>query len=123
MQKIIQARVSRASVDGPLHNFIQSYIKKKSGESRLGRIWIGDLGGILEKFGNPCKTAFCTEVADKPPHQSWDLIVTNRHSIAHPGAQLQITFRDFQEAYRHSQSVLNAFARACGLTAGEIGRL
>ncbi len=122
LQRIIHARVARLT-DEQLHRFIKSYLTKKTGESRFGRIGIGDLGGILGKFGTSCKNAFCTEITDKPPHQSWDLIVSNRHSIAHPGSQLQMTFREFQEAYRHSQVVLAAFARACGLTAGDIASL
>jgi hypothetical protein len=123
LQKIIQARIARGATDGQLHNFIRSYIKKKSGESRLGRISIRDLAVILERFGNPCKTAFCNEITNKQPHHSWDLIVDNRHTIAHPGGQLNVSFREFQDAYRHSQQILNAFARACGLTAKEISGL
>ncbi|HWB12403.1 MAG TPA: HEPN domain-containing protein [Pirellulales bacterium] len=123
VQKIVEKRVARIGPDRELHAFTSSYLRNKKNERRLGKIYVRDLGEILGRFGKPCKAKFVAEVANSVPQTQWDSIVTGRHIIAHQGAQPSMRFPDFETAYAKSQQILNAFARACGLTAQERGEL
>lgn len=121
LHKLVDARMHKGSTDGPVLKFIKSFLKRNV--TKLGRIYISDLGGRLERFDTSSKTAFMKEIENQPHHQAWDSILNNRHAGAHPGGQLQMNFNDFEIAYRDSLTVIRAFGRHCGLTVTEINDL
>lgn len=75
---------------------------------------IGDLKGILGRFGDDYKTTFHDLVIGKPSHASWDNIYTNRHAVAH-GSGAQMSFGDLKKDYTNSLLVLDALVTALNL--------
>jgi hypothetical protein len=86
------------------------------------RFSIGEIKGILGRFGDDYKQTFHDQVNDKPPHTAWDNIYSNRQAVAH-GSGVQITFSDLKKFYPNSLIVLDAVVLALGLTADEINDL
>ena len=80
---------------------------------------IGDIKGIVGRFGEDYKKSFNDLVIDKPPHQSWDNIYNNRQAVAH-GSGAQMSFGDLKMDYANSIQVLEALAAALSLRPREI---
>jgi hypothetical protein len=80
---------------------------------------IGDLKGILGRFGEDYKTAFSDLVLDKPPHVAWDNIYNNRQAVAH-GSGAKMSFDDLKRDYHDSLVVLDSLCTALTLKPKEL---
>jgi hypothetical protein len=80
---------------------------------------IGEIKGILGRFGDDYKQTFHDQVMDKPPHVAWDNIYTNRQAVAH-GSGAQMSFRDLKNDYRDSLVVLDSVSAALNLRPREL---
>jgi len=83
---------------------------------------IGDLKGILGRFGNDYKTTFHNLVINKAPHVSWDNIYNNRQAVAH-GSGAKMTFGDLKRDYENSLVVLDSLSMALDLKPREVSDL
>jgi len=79
---------------------------------------ISDLTGHLDKFGPQCKTSFTKWVSDPAEGRqkdAWDLLLTNRHDLAH-NAGSSLTFEDVESSYRLAFKVLEHFQVSLALS-------
>ncbi len=83
---------------------------------------IGNLKGILGRFGDDYKTTFHDSIVNKPPHVSWDNIYNNRQAVAH-GSGAKMSFGDLKQDYQNSLVVLDGFSAALSLRPREISDL
>jgi len=79
---------------------------------------IGDIKGILGRFGEDYKTSFHDRIVNTAAHVSWDNIYSNRQAIAH-GAGAQMSFADLRRDYTQSLEVLDAVTAALSLRSRE----
>jgi hypothetical protein len=80
---------------------------------------MGDIKGILGRFGDDYKQTFHDLVMNKPPHQAWDNIYSNRQAVAHGGGA-QMSFGDLKTDYADSLLVLEALVDALSLRPKEV---
>jgi RiboL-PSP-HEPN len=85
------------------------------------RFDIGDIGKVLQRFGNDYKTSFNTSVMSGSGHAAWNNIYTNRQAVAHR-AGTQMSLGDLKTNYANSLAVLDALAVALELRPGEMRR-
>jgi hypothetical protein len=75
---------------------------------------IGDIKGILGRFGDDYKQSFHDQIMNTASHVAWDNIYNNRQAVAH-GAGAQMSFPDLKKNYQESLIVLDAIVAALGL--------
>jgi hypothetical protein len=80
---------------------------------------IGDIKGILGRFGEDYKKSFHDRIVNTVAHVAWDNIYNNRQAVAH-GAGAQIGFADLKLNYAQSLDVLDAMAACLQLRPHEI---
>jgi len=93
------------------------HIKRFAGRSAkdVCRVFnIGDIKGILGRFGDDYKTSFHDHVMNSPAHVAWDNIYSNRQAVAH-GAGAQMSLADLKLNYQQSLVVLDEIVSALGL--------
>lgn len=81
---------------------------------------IGDISGMLGKFGDDYKKTFSDAILKTKAEVAWNNIYTNRHAVAHGYATVMMTFTDLKTDYAASQSVLDAIVKALCLKPREI---
>jgi hypothetical protein len=83
------------------------------------RFNIGELKGILARFGPDYKDSFHVKVHSTLSHIAWDNIYANRNGVAH-GTGTQMSFGDLKRDYAASLTVLDALVLALCLKPHEI---
>ena len=126
--KILIARRCAFTTDTHLKNFAQSIAKTGSEANqaelarKAGRITVDDLAATLEKFGADYRAAFLAQIKNTPAAIAWDLVVSNRHLIAHQTGTA-VTFSDLVREYPISLGILDSFAAALQLTSAHLSDL
>ncbi|MFZ0247023.1 HEPN domain-containing protein [Candidatus Binatus sp.] len=106
---LIQRRCTRVT-DGYVRHFAERSAKDVSKNFN-----IGDLKGVLARFGDDYKQGFHDSVMLTPAHIAWDNIYANRQAVAH-GSGAQMTFKELKTAYEDSLGVLDSLMQALELT-------
>jgi RiboL-PSP-HEPN len=83
---------------------------------------ISDIAGVLGYFGADYKDAFQKKITNTAAHRAYDLLLTNRHTVAHRTVP-NMTFVELEAAYPESVKVIDAAAEALSLTPTEIASL
>jgi hypothetical protein len=110
---LVQRRCSRMS-DPHVKRFVQ-----RSAKDAAKHFNIGDLAGILRRFGDDYKQAFQSSVGNTAAHVAWDNIYNNRQAVAHGGGA-QMSFGDLTKNYTESLVVLDELITALCLRPHEI---
>jgi hypothetical protein len=92
---------------------------KRSAKDATRRFNIGDLAGVLNRFGDDYKTSFHSSILSTPAHVAWDNIYNNRMAVAH-GSGAQMSFSDLLKNYGESLVVLDQMVVALCLKPKEI---
>ena len=112
-------------VERRCHRITDAHVKQFSGLSAkqaCKRFNIGDIKGILARFGDDYKDTFDSLVCNTPAHAAWDNIYNNRVAVAHLTGT-QMSFSDLKANYSNSLIVLDALVNTLGLNAHEIADL
>jgi len=110
---LVRRRCSRPR-DRHLRSFAQ-----RTAEYVCKNFKIGDIGRILDRFGDDYRQSFHAKVVNQGPHVAWDNIYANRHAVAHK-AGTQMSFGDLKRDYADSLKVLDALAGALSLRPREM---
>ena len=110
---LVQRRCSRMR---DLH--VKRFVKRSAKEATK-YFNIGDLKGILGRFGDDYKVAFHNSVMNTPAHIAWNNIYSNRQAVAH-GSGAQMSFGDLTTDYQESLVVLDELVSALNLRPREI---
>jgi len=102
---LIQRRCSRMT-DLHVKRFLQRSAKEVARNFNLG-----DLKGVLGRFGDDYKQIFHDSVMNTPAHVAWDNIYNNRQAVAHSSGA-QMSFGDLKQNYQQSLLVLDALVSA-----------
>jgi hypothetical protein len=102
---LVQRRCSRA-LDLHIKNFVIRGAKDASRNFN-----IGDIAGILGRFGDDYKKAYQTAVYQTTAHVAWDNIYNNRQAVAHKNGT-QMSFGDLTKNYAESLVVLDTLIAA-----------
>lgn len=81
---------------------------------------VGDISGMLGKFGADYQKAFSDAVLNKDCHRAWDNIYTNRLTVAHGNGAVMLTLGDLRTAYSDSLVVIDVLVRALCLKPRDI---
>jgi hypothetical protein len=81
---------------------------------------IGDINGILKKFGEDYKKAFSDAVINKDCHRAWDSIYNNRLTVAHGNGAVMMTIDNLKTAYNDSLIVIDELVKALCLRPKDI---
>lgn len=84
---------------------------------------IGDISGMLGKFGVDYQQEFSVAVTNKTCHTAWDNIYTNRLTVAHGNGVVQMNLSDLKQAYADSLIVIDELVRALHLRQKDIAGL
>jgi hypothetical protein len=80
---------------------------------------IGDIAGILHRFGEDYKKVFHDSILNTRAHIAWDNIYSNRQAVAH-GSGVQMSFGDLTKNYAESILVIDVIVTALNLKPREL---
>ncbi len=110
-RELILRRCSAVS-DAPIKSYLTSYT-----ETVLRSLKLGDVRGLLSRFGEAHKAAFAERLeAEDDVGEMYTSIVVSRNSVAHGGAS-QATFGEVRQFYENGHVVLDYFDAALWLEA------
>ena len=90
--------------DGAIRAFVESCLRLVSRNIR-----VGELAGLLNRFGDEHKSKFNDKCADKPQaRDSYSSIITNRHATAHSTGS-NASFQEVKRFYEEGHVVLDFF--------------
>lgn len=110
---LVQRRCSRMR-DIHVRNFTE-----RAAKDACRSFSIGEIKGILGRFGVDYKKVFNDRIVNTPAHVAWDNIYNNRQAVAH-GAGAQMSFADLRVNFEQSLDVLDALVAALDLRLREI---
>lgn len=84
---------------------------------------VGDIAGMLGKFGTDYQRAFNNAVINNNSHRAWDSIYTNRITVAHGNGAVMMTLGDLKTAYKDSLIVIDELVKALCLRPKDIAGL
>ncbi len=101
VRELIRARCQYVA-DDSVRGFLDS-----CAESVFRGLKIGEIAGLLNRFGTPHKEVFNQHLEQNQRAQNmYDSILNNRHKIAH-GEGSAVTFGDVKQYYEHGHCVLD----------------
>lgn len=114
-RELILRRCSAVS-DAPVKSYLTSYT-----ETVLRSLRLGDVGGLLSRFGEANKAAFTKRLeAEDGIAEMYSSIVVSRNAVAHGGAS-QATFGEVRQFYESSHAILDYFDAALWLGSPPLG--
>ena len=106
---LIEQRATKAG-DEHLTSFV-----KAATSARFRNPKTSDISGLLGWFSSDLKDAFSQRIRDTPGQRAFDTIVTNRHSVAHKGGNVQLTFGELCNSFEESKHVLEEVKAVLGV--------
>lgn len=110
---LVQRRCSRMR-DPHVKRFVQ-----RSARDAAKYFNIGDIAGILHRFGEDYKKVFHDSILNTRAHIAWDNIYSNRQAVAH-GSGVQMSFGDLTKNYAESILVIDVIVTALNLKPREL---
>ena len=102
----------RAERCGDLHvtNYVRSQLSQRFRSPRIGKV-----SEALGHFGKDYKETFLMDVENTPKSAAWDNIINARHAIVHGSGTMNLTFRELEESYNQTKTVIEKLLRTLGL--------
>ncbi len=115
---LVQRRCSRIN-DPHILNFV-SWAARFSSQ----RFNIGDITGMLGKFGDDYKDCFSVSIPmDCKAFQAWNNIYVNRHTVAHGNGAVMMSLPELKTAFADSMVVIDELVKALCLRPKDIAGL
>ena len=95
-----------------------SFARTSASES-CKKFLIGDLKGLLGRFGDDYKNDFHNRIVNTLAHTAWDNIYSNRIAVAHK-AGCVMSLNDLKHHYEMSLEVLEALVKTLKLKARQV---
>jgi RiboL-PSP-HEPN len=106
IEKIILSRAARVN-DPQIESFIRSSMK-----AIFRSLKIGDLAGLLGRFGANYKDRFQQAVTGTLAEQYFSNIIENRNTTAHRAGP-NVTFREVVQFYEEAHTILDVISEVC----------
>ena len=76
---------------------------------------LGKINRMLGFFSGDYRDRFRLEVENSPSHAAWDNIMKARHAVVHRQGSMNLTFREFRDAYPMIQDIVDRLLEVLGL--------
>ena len=76
---------------------------------------LGKINQTLAFFSRDYRDRFRREVENSPSHAAWDNIMKARHAVVHRQGSMNLTFREFRDAYPMIQDIVDRLLEVLGL--------
>jgi hypothetical protein len=116
LRRILEVRATKVA-DRHVCSFVTHALGKI-----VRSIKVSEIAGTLGGFGLDYKKGFHDIIDGTTAHTAYDNIMTNRHSVAHKTGT-NITFSELEAAFKESNEIITAIAKAVGLTDVEIAAM
>ena len=115
-QTRLTALFDRRCLSSDLH--LMKFARQSASESTKYFL-IGELKGVLGRFGDDYKSDFHNRVMNTLAHTCWDNIYSNRIAVAHK-AGCVMSLSDLKKNYKNSLAIFDALVKTLGLKAKDI---
>ena len=94
--------------------FVSNYIKHTLNQ-KFRSPDLSKINETLKRFDETYKDDFKKEIENSQHHAAWDSILKARHAIVHKKGQLNMTFRELQDAYVLTKNIITNVETVLGV--------
>jgi len=95
--------------DTPVARYLRSHLTRQFRSPDLAKI-----NRALAYFGKDYRDGFFIDLQNTREHAAWDNLIRARHYVVHREGNMNLTFRELDESYRRTRSVLERLVEVLG---------